>query len=101
MLFAGDIIPVRESVEELSADVKALMKTVVEKGLKASKNETEFIILNFNDKNRENVKMMLGSRKVKSCLYLRLTIASDASVNQGIMERIRRLKWRKASGVLW
>lgn len=64
---------------------ETMSKAVEEKGFRVSRKKTEFMIFNFIDRNRKNVKLMLWNQEIKYVehfMYLKTATLSSAGVDQ-------------------
>ncbi|GLS47117.1 hypothetical protein GCM10007884_51210 [Methylobacterium brachythecii] len=106
MLFADDIVLVDESREGVNIKLETWREALESKGLKISRNKTEYVECNFsNSKEMEDEVVKIEGHEIHKSewfRYLGSIIHKEGVIDADIKHRIQAgwLKWRSASSVL-
>ncbi|GJR50518.1 retrovirus-related pol polyprotein LINE-1 [Tanacetum coccineum] len=108
MIFADDIVLIAESAEGLNSRLEKWMKALEDKGLRISRDKTEYLRCDFGryDVVHQEVEIRIGRRILQpmesSPDYWSSVIHRSGRVDDDVAHRIRArwVKWRAASGVL-
>ena len=106
MLFADDIVLVAETKVKVNAKLELWRESLESKGLKISKNKTEYMECNFSKTQgmNEGVVSIEGHEipTIEQFRYLGSILHAEEDIGVDVTYRIKTgwTKWRNASGVL-
>ena len=101
MMFADDVVLCREDREELEASLERWRKVIEERGLKVSRQKTEYLQAGGVKQGTVHIQ---GEKvkKVDHFKYLGTVMSADGSCEEEVRRRLQAgwQSWRRASGVL-
>jgi hypothetical protein len=103
MLYADDVVLIRDSQEQVGQDLSAWTSALERVGLKVSRMKTEYLPIGIDsDQNQLTVDEWLLDPK-DNFRYLGSIISGNGTIAEEISARIRAawLAWRKVSGVIY
>ena len=101
MMFADDIVLCREDKDELEVSLERWRKTFEKRGLKMSRNKTEYLQAGGIEQGTVYIQGETV-KKVDHFKYLGVVVSADGSCEEEVRRRVQAgwQSWRRASGVL-
>ena len=102
MLFADDIVLCRQNHRKLEEDLEICRNALERRGLKVSRNKTEYLRFEGVDDGEELKLQGEKVKRAKNFKYLGSTVSSDGRCEEEVRRRIQAgwMCWRKVFGFL-